>query len=160
VPPALGSGQDKDESGHGKYDEIVQFGSGRSSGGRWLPRIALACLVLAAIVAVAVHGTAHHARPAAKTSPPQPVQVIGATPLPGVTGGCELFTRGPDDLVRIHLSLVRIHLAQDSRVFVRGLKRRYGGHRDRAAAGAHEVVIQSTGLCPGASCPAKARRGC
>jgi hypothetical protein len=153
VPPALGagSGQDKDGSGHGNYDEVVQFGSGRSSGGRWLPGIVLACLVLAAIVAIAVRATPQHARHAAKTPPP--VQVIGAGVLPGVTGGCELFTRGPDDVPRSDLAQGKIPVAYMP-------PPQSASPNVALVTGPHEAVIRSTGLCPGTSCPAAAKRRC
>ena len=69
----------------------------------------LACLVLAAVVTVAVRGAGYLARPAAKSPAPPPLHVITAGhPLLGVTAGWELFARGPDDLLRIELAQGRI----------------------------------------------------
>jgi hypothetical protein len=144
VPPAPGdrSGQGRDGTGRGDYDEVVQFGSGRSSRGRWLPRIALACLVLAAIVAVAVRGTGQHAQHAAKTPPP-PVQVVGAGhPLLHVSGGWVLFARGPDDLLRIQLAQGKIAVT-----YVPPLET--ANPNVAFLIGAHEAVIRSTDLVPG-----------
>jgi hypothetical protein len=149
VPPALGdgSGQGKVQSGHGKSDEVVQFGSGRSSGGRWLPRITLACLVLAAVVAVAVRGTGQHTGHAAKTPPPAPsppaVRVISVGhSLLGVTAGWELFARGPDDLVRLQLAQGKISVT-----YVPSLQ---SASPDVSfVIGAHETVIRSSDLVPG-----------
>jgi hypothetical protein len=142
--PADGSDQDKDRSGHGKYDEVLQFGSGRSSGGRWLPRIALACLVVAAIVAIAVRGAGQHPRHAAKTPPPPPpaVVMVAGHPLFGVTAGWQLFARGPDDLLRFQLAQGKVSVtyvpplvsANPNAAFV---------------IGAHEVMIRSADLVPG-----------
>jgi len=141
--PGDGSGQDKRGTGHDHYDEVVQFGSGRSASGRWLRRIALACLVLAAIVAVAVRGTPQHAQHAAKTPPLPAVQVIRAGhPLLDVSGGWVLFARGPDALLRIQLAQGKIAVtyvppllsANPNVAFV---------------IGAHEAVIRSTDLVPG-----------
>ena len=150
MPPALGdgSGQDKDGTGHGHYDhshhdEVVQFGSGRSARGRWLPRIALACLVLAAIVAVAVRGTPQHARHAATTRPLPPVRVIGAGhPLLDVSRGWALFARGPDDLLRIQLAQGKIAVT-----YVPPLQS--ANPNVAFVIGAHEAVIRSTDLVPG-----------
>jgi len=145
VPPALGEGpgQDKGGTGHGQYDEVVQFGSGRSARGRWLPRIALACLVLAAIVAVAVRGTPQHARHAATTRPLPPVQVIGAGhPLLDVSRGWVLFARGRDDLLRIQLA--------EGKIVVTYVPPLQSANPNVAfVIGAHEAVIRSTDLVPG-----------
>jgi hypothetical protein len=100
---AGGSGQDR----HG---EVVQFGSRRSAAGRWGLRVLLACLVLAAVVTVAVRGADNAARPAARSPAPVPpvrVTTVGH-PLLGVTAGWELFARGRDDLLRIELAQGRI----------------------------------------------------
>ena len=145
MPPALGdgSGQDKGRTGHGAYDEVVQFGSGRSARGRWLRRIALACLLLAAIVAVAVRGTPQHTRDAAKTPPVPPVQVIGAgQPLLDVSRGWVLFARGPDDLLRIQLAQGKIAVT-----YVPPLQS--ANPNVAFVIGAHEAVIRSADLVPG-----------
>jgi hypothetical protein len=146
VPPALGdgSGQDKDRSDSGKYDEVVQFGSGRSSSGRWLPRIALACLILAAIVAVALRGTSQPARHAAKAPPPPPPRqvMVAGHPLLGVTAGWELFARGPDDLLRFQLAQGEI-----KETYVPPLES--ANSNVAFVIGAHEAVIRSTDLVPG-----------
>jgi hypothetical protein len=144
--PADGSGQHKNRSGHGKYDEVVQFGSGRSSGGRWLPRIALACLVIAAIVAIAVRGTGQHPQHAAKTKTPRPappmIVVVAGHPLLGVTAGWELFARGPNDLLRFELAQGRI-----KETYVPPLTS--ANANVAFVIGAHEAVIRSTDLVPG-----------
>jgi hypothetical protein len=145
VPPALaaGSGQDKDQAGDGKYDEVVQFGSGRSSGGRRLPRIALACLVLAAIVAVAVRGTGQHPRHAARLPPPPPmVIVVAGHPLLGVTAGWQLFARGPDDLLRFQLAQGKISVTHVPQL-------ESANPNAAFVIGAHEAVIRSADLVPG-----------
>jgi hypothetical protein len=144
VPPALGDGsrQDRGLAGHGKYEEVAQFGSGRSSGGRWLPTIALACLVLAAIVAVAVRGTGQHARPTEKTPPPAMRVIAAGHPLLGVTAGWELFARGPDDLLRFQLAQGKISVT-----YVPPLQS--AGPNVAFVVGAHEAVIRSTDLVPG-----------
>ena len=145
MPPAPGdgSGQDKDGTGHGQYDEVVQFGGGRSARVRWLPRIALACLVLAAIVAVAVRGTPQRARHAAKTPALPPVQVIGAGhPLLDVSRGWVLFARGPDDLLRIRLAQGKIAVT-----YVPPLQS--ANPNVAFVIGAHEAVIRSADLVPG-----------
>src|SRR5215469_9213120 len=122
---------------------MVQFGGRRSPGGRWLPRIALACLILAAIVAVAVRGAGHHPQDAAKTPPPPAVRVIAiGHPLHGVTAGWELFARGPDHLRRIQLAHGKISVT-----YVPPL---LSANPDVAfVIGAHEAVIRSADLVPG-----------
>jgi hypothetical protein len=145
VPPALGDspGQDQDRSGSGKYDEVVQFGSGRSSGSRWLARIALACVIFAAIVAVAVRGTGHRPAPHAAKTPAAAVRVIFVGhPLLGVPARWELFARGADDLLRIQLAKGKI-----SATYVPPLE---SANPDVAfVIGAHEAVIRSADLVPG-----------
>jgi hypothetical protein len=133
-------------SDHGKYDEVAQFGNGRSPGGRWLSRIALACLVVAAIVTVAVRGAGHEARQAAKAQPPPPSPAIRVItlghPLLGVTAGWELFARGPDDLLRIRLAQGKISVT-----YVPPLQ---SANPDVAfVIGTHEAVIRSADLVPG-----------
>jgi hypothetical protein len=120
----------------------VEFGSGRSPGGRWLARVGLACLVLAAVLAVAVRGAGQHLQHAAMT-PPRAVRVIAAGhPLLGVTAGWELFARGPDDLVRIQLAQGKISVT-----YVPPLQ---SANPDVAfVIGAHEAVIRSTDLAAG-----------
>jgi hypothetical protein len=144
VSPALadGSGQDKDRSGHGKYDEVVQFGSGRTSGSRWLPRIALACLVLAAIVAIAVRGTDQPARRAAYSPPPAVRVITIGHALLGVTAGWQLFARGPDDLVRFQLAQGKISVT-----YVPTLES--ANPNAAFVIGTHQAVIRSTDLMPG-----------
>lgn len=133
-----------DGARHDTYDEIAQFGSGRSPGGRWLPRVALACLVLAAIVTVVVRSTGHDARPAAKTPPPPPavrVIMVGHRLL-GVTAGWELFARGPDDLVRVQLAQGRISVTYVPPLGTANPEVSF-------VIGPHEAVIRSTDLVPG-----------
>jgi hypothetical protein len=133
-------------SGHGpdRYDEVVQFGGGRSPGGRWLPRVALAGLILAAIITVAVRGTGHHSPQSAKTPPPPPaIRVITVGhPLLGETAGWELFARGPDDLLRIQLA--------EGKITVTYVPQLQTANPDVAfVIGTHEAVIRSTDLVPG-----------
>lgn len=133
-----------DESGQGTSDEVLQFGSDRSPGGRWVPRIVLACLVLAAIVTVAVRGTAHDSAHGAKTPPSPPairVITIGRGLL-GVSAGWELFARGPDDLLRVQLAQGRISLTHVPPL---------GSASPNVAfvIGPHEVVIHSFDQVPG-----------
>ena len=137
--PPRGDGSDQ-----GTHDEVVQFGGGRSPGGRWLPRIALACLVLAAIVAVAVRGTGHDSAHTAKSPPPLPaIRVIGVGHrLLGVSAGWELFARGPDDLLRVELAQGKISVTHVPPL---------GTANPNVAfvIAPHEVVIRSTDLVPG-----------
>ena len=133
-----------DGSGRSSHDELVQFGSGRSPGGRWVPRVALACLVLAAVVTVAVRGAGHDSGHAVPTpQPPPAIRVIRlGHRLLGVAPGWELFARGPDDLIRVRLALGRISVTH-----VPALET---ANPDVAfVVGAHEVVIRSTDLVPG-----------
>lgn len=131
-------------SGQGSYDEVVQFGGDRSPGGGWLPRIALAILVLAAIVTIAVRAASHDSGHAATPSQPAPairVITVGHRLL-GATAGWELFARGPDDLVRFQLAQGRISVTH-----VPPLET---ANPDVAfVVGPHEVVIRSTDLVPG-----------
>jgi hypothetical protein len=120
----------------------VQFGNGLASGGRWLARIGLACLVLAAVAGVAVRGAGQHQQHAANTSPPAVRVIAAGHPLLGVTAGWELFARGSDDLLRIRLAQGKISVtyvpplrsANPNVVFV---------------IGRHEAVIRSSDLLPG-----------
>ena len=129
-------------AGHGEYDEVVQFGSGRTLGSRRLPRIALACLVLAAIVTVAVRGTGQQARHAAKTPlPAVRVMSVGHSLL-GVTAGWELFARGLDDLLRIQLAEGKISVTYVPPLLSASPYVAF-------VIGAHEAVIRSTDLVPG-----------
>jgi hypothetical protein len=139
VLPSRGDG-----SGQGTYEEVAQFGSGRSPGGRWLPRIALACLVLAAIVAVAVRGTGDDSRHAVKTPrPPPPIRVIAVGHrLLGVTAGWELFARGPDDLIRVQLAQGRLSVTHVPPLETANPDVSF-------VVGPHEAVIRSTDLVPG-----------
>jgi hypothetical protein len=140
VAPAPGNGPGQD--GH---DEIVEFGSGRGAGRRplprWVPRVLLACLVLAAVVTVAVRGVSHQARPGAKPPPPMRVTFTGHRLL-GVTAGWELFARGPSELLRIQLAEGRI-----TQTYVPPLET---ASPDVAfVIGAHEAVIRPSDLVPG-----------
>jgi len=133
-----------DGSGRGGRDEVVEFGGGRSPGRRWVTRVLLACLVLAAVVTVAVRGLGHQARPAARgPAPPPPLRVtIVGHPLLGVTAGWELFARGPDDLLRIQFAQGRI-----TQTYVPALET---ASPDVAfVIGAHETVIRPSDLVPG-----------
>ena len=134
-------------NGRNGRDEIVEFGGGRSPGRRWVPRALLACLVVAAVVTVAVRGLGHHTRPAARGAavpaqpPPLRVTIVGH-PLLGVTAGWELFARGPDDLLRIQLAQGRI-----TQTHVPALET---ANPDVAfVIGAHEAVIRPSDLVPG-----------
>ena len=143
MAPAPGNGPDKDGR-----DEIVEFGSGRSAARRplprWVPRALLACLVVAAVVTVAVRGVSHQARPAAKApAPPPPMRVtLAGHRLLGVTAGWELFARGPNELLRIQLAQGRI-----TQTYVPPLET---ASPDVAfVIGAHEAVIRPSDLVPG-----------
>jgi hypothetical protein len=137
VPPrGDGSGQDS-------YDEVVQFGGDRSPGGRWLPRIALACVVLAAIVTVIALGAGQGSRHAAKTPQSPAIRVIPVGHrLLGVTAGWQLFARGPDDLLRVQLAQGRISVT-----YVPPLET--ANPNVAFVIGPHEAVIRSTDLVPG-----------
>jgi len=133
-------------AGPGHNDELVEFGGGRSPVRRWVPRVLLACLVVAAVVTVAIRGAGSQGRPAARgaTAPPPPalrVTIVGH-PLLGVTAGWELFARGPDDLLRIQLAQGRI-----TQTYVPALET---ASPDIAfLIGAHEAVIRPSDLVPG-----------
>jgi hypothetical protein len=126
----------------------VEFGSGRSAARRplprWVPRALLACLVVAALVTVAVRGVSHQARPAAKApAPPPPMRVtLAGYRLLGVTAGWELFARGPNELLRIQLAQGKI-----TQTYVPPLET---ASPDVAfVIGAHEAVIRPSDLVPG-----------
>jgi hypothetical protein len=126
----------------------VEFGSGRSAARRplprWVPRALLACLVVAALVTVAVRGVSHQARPAAKApAPPPPMRVtLAGHRLLGVTAGWELFARGPNELLRIQLAQGKI-----TQTYVPPLET---ASPDVAfVIGAHEAVIRPSDLVPG-----------
>jgi len=127
----------------GKY-EVVQFGSGRSPRRRWLSGVGLACLVIAATVAVVVRSSVEHGPTAAKPPPPPVpihVMVIGH-PLLGVRAGWELFARGQDELLRIQLAEGKI-----SETYVPPL---HTASADVAfVIEAHEVVIRPSDIVPG-----------
>ena len=139
-----------DGSGQHRYDEIVEFGSGRTSGrgrmsGRpWLSRWLLTGLVLAAAVTLVLQETGHQARPAARNpsqAPPMRLIVVGHRLL-GVTAGWELFARGPDDLVRVELARGLVHLT-----YVPPLET---GNPDIAfVMEPGEAIIRSSDLVPG-----------
>ena len=140
MAPAPGNGPGKDGR-----DEIVEFGRDRSAGRRplppWVPRVLLACLVLAAVVIVAVRGVNHQGRPAAKAPPPMRVTLVGHRLL-GVTAGWELFARGPNELLRIQLAQGKI-----TQTYVPPLET---ASPDVAfVIGAHEAVIRPSDLVPG-----------
>ena len=128
----------------GKY-EVVQFGGRRSPRRRRLSSVGLACLVIAAIVAVVVHGSGEHVQDAAKTPhrPPPPIRLmVVGHPLLGVTAGWQLFVRGPDDLLRIQLAEGKI-----SETYVPRLQT---ASADVAfVIEAHEVVIRPSDIVPG-----------
>jgi hypothetical protein len=141
VAPAPGDG-----SGQDWHDEVVQFGRGHAGGGRWLSRLALACLAVAAAVALALHAGGQRHPAAVKPAPPPrppPVRVINlGHPLLGVTAGWELFARGSDDLVRIQFAGGRI-----TRTYVPPLET---GNPDVGfVVGEHEAIIRSSDNAPG-----------
>ena len=106
-----------------------------------MPRALLACLVVAAVITVAVRGVSHQPRPAAKPPPPMRVTVVGHRLL-GVTGGWELFARGPDDLLRIQLAQGRI-----TWTYVPPLET--ASPEVAFVVGAHEAVIRPSDFVPG-----------
>jgi hypothetical protein len=119
----------------------VEFGSRRSAGGGWGPRVLLAGLVLAAVVTVAVRSAGHPAGSARSPAPGPRVVAVGHRLL-GVTAGWELFARGPDDLLRIELAQGRI-----IQTYVPPLET---ASPDVAlVVGAHAVVIRPSDLVPG-----------
>jgi hypothetical protein len=133
-----------DRSGQDRHGEIVEFGTRRSAGRRLAPGALLACLVLATVVTIVVRSTAHSAQPAAKATPPPPPLRVTTVhhPLLGVTGGWELFARGPDDLVRIELARGRI-----IQTYVPTLET---ASPDVAfVIGSHEAVIRPSDQVPG-----------
>jgi hypothetical protein len=106
--------------------------------------VLLACLVVAALVTVAVRGVSHQARPAAKApAPPPPIHVtLAGHRLLDVTAGWELFARGPNELLRIQLAQGRI-----TQTYVPPLET---ASPDVAfVIGAHEAVIRPSDLVPG-----------
>jgi hypothetical protein len=133
-----------DGSRQNTYDEVVQFGKDRSPGGRWLPRVALACLVLAAIIAVIVRGASHDSGHATETSHPPPaihVITVGHSLL-GVAAGWQLFARGSDDLLRIQLAQGKISVTHVPPLLSASPEVAF-------LIGPHEAVIRSTDLVPG-----------
>ncbi len=96
--------------------EYVDFGGRRERGrGRaWLPRLLVACLVIAAVVAVAGRSSHRHApAPAPKPSPSPlplpPVSVLNVGHrLLGVTAGWQLFGLGQAGVVAIQFAPGRI----------------------------------------------------
>jgi hypothetical protein len=137
----------RDEPGRDGQDEIVEFGGRRRADRRplprWVPRVLLACLALAAVVTVAVRGIGTPAKPAATAPPPPPIRVTTAGHrLLGVTAGWELFARGPHELLRIQLAQGRI-----TQTYVPPLET---ASPDVAfVIGAHEAVIRPSDLVPG-----------
>jgi hypothetical protein len=95
-------------------EEEAQTGISRPGRQRWLSRLLLGCLVLAAVAVLAVHsghGTGHHADsgdyphragPTAAAAVPPTVLALGHRLL-GVSADWELFARGPADLVVVQL---------------------------------------------------------
>jgi hypothetical protein len=132
-----------DESGRGRYDEVVEFGS-RPTGRPWWSRGLLACLVLAAVITVAVQAGSHQARPAAKVPrPPPPVRVTAVGHrLLGVTAGWQLFARGPDDLLQIQLAMGRI-----TRTYVPPLET--ANPEVAFVIGDRDTIIRSSDYVPG-----------
>jgi hypothetical protein len=133
-----------DRPGQDRHGEVVEFGSGRFAGRRWGSRVLLACLVLAAVVTIVVRAASDQARLAAKAPPPPPAVRVTATGhrLLGVTGGWQLFARGPDDLLQIQLALGRI-----TRTYVPPLD---SGNPDVAfVPGTRQTIIRSADLVPG-----------
>ena len=134
------------EAGQNRRDEIVQFGSGRSPRARWLPRLLLACVVLAAAVVLVVRGVADHGHPGVHASTPARLPPLRVTTtgrrLLGVTAAWELFVRGPDDLVRIQLATGRV-----MSTFVPPLDS--GNPNVAFVIGAHEAIIKSADYEPG-----------
>jgi hypothetical protein len=134
----------RDGPGRNGHDEIVEFGSGRFAGRRWVPRALLACLVVAAVATVAVRAVGQQAHPAAPApAPPPPIRVtVAGHSLLGVTAGWELFARGPDDLLRIQLAQGRI-----TQTYVPPLET--ASPYVAFVIGAHEAVIRPSDLVPG-----------
>jgi hypothetical protein len=142
VPP-------EDDEGRSRLgpEEIVQFGrphDDRPGRGRWVTRLLLACLVLAAVVVVVTRGSDHPTKArAAPAKPPPPIQVFSAGhALLGVTAGWELFARGRDDVIRIQMAAGRTTIT-----YVPTLET--GNPEVAFDVGAHEVVIRSADYVPG-----------
>ena len=122
----------------------MQFGTDRSAHGRWLSRLLLGGLVIAAAVVLAVRaGTGTPARPARVVPPPPPIMVdVAGHPLLGVTAGWDLFARSGSELIRIQLARGRF-----IQTFVPTLA---SGNPDVSfLVGAHEAVIRPFDEVPG-----------
>ncbi len=133
-------------------EEDAQSGSSHAEQGRWLSRLLLACLVLAAVAVLAIHsgsGAAHpdngagDPRGATKAGPPArpPTVVTVGRRLLGVSAGWELFARGPADLVSIQLARGRI-----SSTAVPQLET--GNPIVFFLIGPHEAIVRSADLVP------------
>jgi hypothetical protein len=114
------AGREDGPPGHGRPDDLLEFGRDRRAGSRWRSRAILASLVL--VTSLLVAGRAglwssspghsapgRQARGRTSGGPTSPVRVfMTRRHLFGVTGDWELLARGPDDLLRIQLAAGRI----------------------------------------------------
>jgi len=135
--------RDYDDPPHDQDEHVVQFGSERWSERPWIPRLLLACLVVATI-AIVIHQAGRHA-PHLRSEPPAPAPVtvinVGHRLL-GVTAGWQLFARGTDDLVAIQLARGRI-----TKTVVPVLQT--GLPEVSFIVGAHQVIVRSPDQVPG-----------
>ncbi len=131
-------------AGQSEHEEIVEFGSGRAPGSRWLSRILRACLVVAAATALAVRAGTGSPPRAAHAQPPPPPMMVSLTGrhLLGVTAGWDLFARSGTELIRIQLAAGMI-----KQTFVPALES--GNPQVSLVVGAHEAVIRSSDDVPG-----------
>jgi hypothetical protein len=131
-------------AGQSEHEEIVEFGGGRAPGGRWLSRILLACLVVAAATALAVRAGTGSPPRAAHAQPPPPPMFISMTGrhLLGVTAGWDLFARSGTELIRIQLAAGVI-----KQTFVPALES--GNPQVSFVVGAHEAIVRSSDDVPG-----------
>ena len=134
-------------------DDDFEFGSAHPERRSWLSRLLLACLVLGAVAVVIIHpgqgaahdgsGANHPGRAGAAGLPARPPIVITAGHrLLGVTGGWQLFARGPGDLVSVQLARGRVTWT--------AVPQLESGNPDVIfLVGPHEAIVRSADFVPG-----------